>query len=133
MPIYTLGKIHSKYLILDILSHHLSSPKELSRFLFSTSHSMRELFTDNLAVILMTVKHFLADIKSHVSQGRLLRKSIKDDSKVPFLAVCKLGDYLIALDQHGQVTVYDEETRHRRQGPISQHSGFACMCRGRDG
>ena len=128
-----MGKIHSKYLILDILSHHLSSPKELSRFLFSTSHSMRELFTDNLAVILMTVKHFLADIKSHVSQGRLLRKSIKDDSKVPFVAVCKLGDYLIALDLYGQVSVYDEATRHRRQGGLMALTGIECMCKGRGG
>lgn len=52
---------------------------------------------------------------------------------MPFVAVCKLGDYLIALDQHGQVSVYDEATRHRRQGPISEQSGYASMCKGRGG
>jgi hypothetical protein len=52
---------------------------------------------------------------------------------VPFVAVCKLGDYLIALDQNGQVSVYDEATRHRRQGGLMALTGIECMCKGRGG
>ena len=52
---------------------------------------------------------------------------------MPFFAVYKLGDYLFALDQYGQVCMYDEATRHRRQDPLKELAGIACMCKGRDG
>jgi hypothetical protein len=50
-PVYKLGKITSKYLIIEILSYTIDDFIPLCKHLFSTSRSMRKLLIKNFAVI----------------------------------------------------------------------------------
>ena len=46
-PVYNLGNITNKYLIIEILAYSITDYLELCSYLFYCSRSMRELFKKN--------------------------------------------------------------------------------------
>ena len=60
-PVYSLGKIHSKHIILEILSFAGKSNK-VSELLFLTNKNLRKLFLSNFRVFKNVTKKFVKPI-----------------------------------------------------------------------